>query len=223
MSKRQPLVRRIRTLRQRFGDVERIDFFNAAGRAGVASILAQLEQLAEPPRGEQPATPQSILTPADFRKARWVTRPRPGVDRMSSAWLIRRFIDPTATFAFVEKPGPSDTPFDMYEGAFTHQGSFCTFETLARRLGVTAPAVVRIGHIVHDLDMKETRYGAAETPAVERIIEGLRELYPDDHALLEQGITLFEALARSFTASEERPSTGRRRARTRQKAKKRAR
>jgi hypothetical protein len=121
---------------------------------------------------------------------------------MASAWLIRRFIDPQAAFGFVERPDDSDVPFDMYAGEFSHRGTLCTFETLAQRFNITDRAVARIGQIVHDLDMKETRYAPPEAPAVGRMIEGLRELYADDEALLQQGIGMFEALARSFSASE---------------------
>jgi hypothetical protein len=99
---------------------------------------------------------------------------------MASAWLIRRFIDPNATFGFVDQPAsappagelrrgkpPSDIPFDTYAGEFSHQGPLCTYEVLTQRFGLTAsPAVERIGRIVHDLDMHDTRYGCAETPAV---------------------------------------------------------
>lgn len=121
---------------------------------------------------------------------------------MASAWLIRRFIDAKATFAFVDHPAASDVPFDMYAGEFSHQGPLCTFETLAQRFNLTGAPVVHIGQIVHDLDMKETRYAAPEGPAVGRMIDGLRELYADDAALLEHGIEMFEALARSFATSE---------------------
>ena len=125
-----------------------------------------------------------------------------GVDRMASAWLIRRFIDPKATFGFVDRPADSDVPFDMYTGEFSHQGALCTFETLAHRFNVTDPAVARIGQIVHDLDMKEARYSPPEVPAVGRMVDGLREMYADDEPLLQHGIGLFEALARSFSATE---------------------
>ena len=134
----------------------------------------------------------------DFVKRRWVTRPRPGVDRMASAWLIRRFVDPKATFAFADKPSASDVPFDMYSGEFSHQGTSCTFEVLVQRFGITDAAVLRLAQIVHDLDMKDTRYNTPEAPAVQRMVDGLRQVHADDGALLEQGIQMFEALARSF-------------------------
>ena len=120
------------------------------------------------------------------------------VDRMASAWLIRTFIDPRATFAFVDKPAVSDVAFDMYGGGFGHRGGLCTFEVLCVEFGITSPAVNHIARIVHDLDLKETTYAMPEAPVVGRMVEGLRAGHADDAALLEQGIGMFDALARSF-------------------------
>jgi hypothetical protein len=218
---REPLNRAVRMLRERLADIERIDFGNAAGRQAAAEVLAKLERRFT----EYSRTPAPIVAaqrPADdFRNRRWVTRPRPGVDRMASAWLIRRYIDPTATFAFVDQAAAAEIPFDMYSGELSHQGSLCTFETLAQRFGLHGTAVERLGQIVHDLDVKESKYAAPEGPAVGRIVEGLRQVHADDHVLLEQGIAMFEALARSFDSPVE-PREPRRRAR-RQKSPKRRR
>jgi hypothetical protein len=198
--------RGVRRLRERFTEIERLDFFHVtAGQDAVASIEA-LERLAAGVK-EPMAIDASALSPAAFRNRRWVTRPRPGVDRMASAWLIRRFIDPKATFGFVERPADSDVPFDMYTGEFSHQGTSCTFETLTQRFNIRDAAVARIAQIVHDLDMKEIRYAPLEAPAVGRMIDGLRELYADDDTLLQHGMGMFEALARSFSATES--ATGR--------------
>jgi hypothetical protein len=188
-------------LRERLADIERIDFGKAAGRQAAAEVLATLERrLAEYTR--TPARIVAAQRPAtEFHNRRWVTRPRPGVDRMASAWLIRLYIDPGATFAFVDQPASADVPFDMYSGEFSHRGPLCTFETLAQRFGLRGTAVERIGQIVHDLDVKETRYAAPEGPAVGRIVEGLRQVHADDHVLLEQGMAMFEALARSFDSA----------------------
>ena len=143
-------------------------------------------------------TAGATLAVKDFKKKVWVTRPRPGVDRMASAWLIRRAIDPNATFVFRTKPRGSEIPFDMYTGDFGHHGDLCTFETLAARFALRNPAVASIAQIVHDLDMKEARYNRPEAPAVGRLVEGLRQMHKDDDALLEQGMAMFEALSRSF-------------------------
>ena len=203
---RDSLGRAVRTLRERFNEIERIDFSRAKGRQEAAAALAALERQSAPREGPPAGRAAPRLAPADFQRRRWVTRPRPGVDRMASAWLIRRFIDPRATFAFVDSPAPSDVPFDMYVGEFSHQGALCTFETLVDCFAVDDPAVARLGQIVHDLDMKEARYAPPEAPAVGRMVDGLRRLHADDHALLDQGMAMFEALARSFDASDGFPA-----------------
>jgi hypothetical protein len=203
------ISRAIRVLRDRFRVIERVDFFDAPAREETAAALAAVEAREARQRPSSAQTPLSAVT---FHSRRWVTRPRPGVDRMASAWLIRRFIDPNAAFAFTDRPGGADVPFDMYTGDFSHQGDLCTFEVLAERFQLTSPAVVRLGRIVHDLDMKDGKYGPPEVSAVGRLIEGLRASYGDDAALLEQGMTMFEALARSF---ESENAVGARAVRTR--------
>ena len=206
---RRRLARAVRACRERLSDLERIDFLNAPGRQEVVGALAELERFAsEPARTTAPHVAVSTLDASGFQKRRWVTRPRPGVDRMASAWLIRKYIDPKATFAFVEAAAKADVPFDMYAGIFSHEGSRCTFETLAHKFGLMEPPIVRIGQIVHDLDMKETRYAPAEAGAIGRLVDGLQQLHADDHRLLEQGMTMFEALARSFEASGDQPGSG---------------
>ena len=127
---------------------------------------------------------------------------------MASAWLIRRFIDPKATFTFRDRPAGAEVPFDMYVGEFSHQGSLCTFETLAERFDISEPAVVRIGQIVHDLDLKENRYATPEAPAVGRLVSGLQELHTDDQVLLQHGMDMFAALANSFSSSESNGGRG---------------
>lgn len=187
----------VRALRERFTAIEHIDFFKASTREAAAAAIAALEQLAARTRGPaQSAAP--LLSMADFRNRRWVTRPRPGVDRMASAWLIRRFVDPNATFAFAAQPEASDVPFDMYIGEFSHQGQLCTYEVLAQRFGLDEFLVESVGQIVHDIDMHDTRYGSAHAPAVGRMVEGLRQLHADDDVLLQHGIEMFEALARGI-------------------------
>src|SRR5262245_50620225 len=190
----------LRRIRERARELDAIDFFRSASSDEVAQLVAQLERHAR--RGQ--AMKSSIeadgatLAVKDFKKKVWVTRPRPGVDRMASAWLIRRAIDPNATFVFRTKPRGSEIPFDMYTGDFGHHGERCTFETLAGRFALRDPAVAAIAQIVHDLDMKEARYNRPEAPAVGKLVEGLRQMHKDDGALLEQGIAMFEALSRSF-------------------------
>jgi hypothetical protein len=194
------LPQALRRIRERARELDAIDFFRSASSDEVAQLVAQLERHAR--RGQtmksSTETDGATLAVKDFKKKVWVTRPRPGVDRMASAWLIRRAIDPNATFVFRTKPRGSEIPFDMYTGDFGHHGERCTFETLAGRFALRDPAVAAIAQIVHDLDMKEARYTRPEAPAVGKLVEGLRQMHKDDGALLEQGIAMFEALSRSF-------------------------
>jgi hypothetical protein len=123
---------------------------------------------------------------------------------MASAWLIRRFIDRQARFAFAvdQNAAPPDAiPFDMFGVEFSHHGKGCTFETLCTMFQLDEPGVARLAAIVHDLDLKDGRFGAPEATTVGAIIEGLQLAHPDDEALLAQGMTLFDSLYRSFEQS----------------------
>jgi hypothetical protein len=195
------LPQALRRIRERLRELEAIDFFGSPARDDVKQLVAQLERRAR--RGEpMTANTENAQDPLPIKRFKgkvWVTRPRPGVDRMASAWLIRRVVDAKAAFVFRAKPRDTEIPFDMYTGDFGHHGELCTFETIAARFAVRDPAVVQIGQVVHDLDIKEARYNRPEAPAIGRLVEGLRQMHKDDATLLEHGIEMFEALARSFS------------------------
>ncbi|MGE0362115.1 MAG: chromate resistance protein ChrB domain-containing protein [Vicinamibacterales bacterium] len=208
---RAPAVGRLADgFRERLSALERIDFFGSAGRDRVVSLLARLDEKTR--RGRPAAAAPADAGPldrADYLGRLWVTRPRPGVDRMSSAWLIRRFVDGQARFAFAADreslPSAAALPFDMFGVEFSHHGDDCTFETLCRVFGIDEPAVARIAAIVHDLDLKDGRFGAAEAATVGALIDGLQRATDDDGLLLERGITLFESLYQSFGHAERPP------------------
>jgi len=195
--------------RQRLASIERLDFFSSAGRDRVIALLADLEGAPRAASGSDGAASGNKSQGTErYRNRVWVTRPMPGVDRMGSAWLIRRFIDPAARFGFVtdaKAAGPDSIPFDMFGVEFSHHGNHCTFETLCVRFAIREPAVDRLAAVVHDLDLKDNRFGAPEAATLGATIEGLQLAFADDVVLLEQGITLFEALYRSFTQSRRTP------------------
>jgi hypothetical protein len=145
---------------------------------------------------------------ADLRGRTWVTRSGVQVDRIASAWLIRRFIDPEARFKFV--PGHGDAAasgelrFDMSEADFTHEGDQCTFEVLLRRCGVREAGLRPIGQIVHDVDLKDSRYGRPEAVGIERLIAGIAMRHRDDDARLEHGAGVFDALYEYFKRKSAR-------------------
>jgi hypothetical protein len=199
-------LRDISRYRERFQAIERIDFFGSAGRDRVASLLTALESKRTGAQGARPAAGGGDVS--QYKGRLWVTRPRPGVDRMSSAWLIRRFIDADASFAFVTdaKNAPAGAvAFDMYGAGFGHEGDRCTFETLIARFGISDRAAARLSEVVHDLDLKDGKFGAPEALTLGAAIDGLQMSCGDDHQLLEQGMILFEAIYRSFS-QQARPA-----------------
>lgn len=203
---RAPAVRRlVEVFRARLSAIEHVDFFGSAGRDRVTAVLQQLEEKASdsPTPAERPR-PAGSADAQNYANRLWVTRPRPGVDRMASAWLIKRFVAPEARFAFVadRESAPHDAvPFDMFGVEFSHQGEGCTFETLCAVFAIQEPAVARLAAIVHDLDLKDGRFAAQEAPTVGTVIEGMQLSVSDDEILLEQGMALFESLYRAFEQS----------------------
>lgn len=199
---RTPAVGRLLDVfRQRLAAIEHTDFFGGAGRDRVVTLLAQLAgHVAQRHHAAAPATRNGAAEAQRYQGRLWVTRPRPGVDRMASAWLIRRCIDPRARFGFVvdrDAAAHDAIPFDMFGVEFSHRGDQCTFETLCALFAIERAAVGRLAGIVHDLDLKDGRFGAPEAPGVAMVIEGLQLAYADDHELLHEGMVLFEALYRA--------------------------
>jgi hypothetical protein len=199
-------VRRlVDVFRARLSAIEHVDFFGSAGRDRVMAVLQQLEEKAsDSPRPAERPRPTGSADAQNYANRLWVTRPRPGVDRMASAWLIKRFVAPGARFAFVadRESAPHDAvPFDMFGVEFSHQGEGCTFETLCAVFAIQEPAVARIAAIVHDLDLKDGRFAAQEAPTVGTVIEGMQLSFVDDEVLLEQGMALFESMYRAFEQS----------------------
>jgi hypothetical protein len=187
----------LRAWRERLSAIEALDYFGAEGRDEARAAVSRLEALATGAQAvDRKVGAGGTLDPAAFQQRRWLTRPRPGIDRMASAWLIRRFIDPRAVFVFAAPDAPRDAgtvTFDMFEGDFTHQGDRCTFEVLCTRFALAEPGLRRLAEIVHDLDLKDSRFGRPEV-VLGTLVEGLQKLHGSDDDLLEQGIALFEAL-----------------------------
>jgi hypothetical protein len=133
----------------------------------------------------------------------WVTREGVFVDRIASAWLIRRFIDRDARFKFVPargyQPEPGELRFDMFEAEYTHEGEHCTFQTLLARFGLEDPALQAVGEIVHDIDCKDEQFGRPETQGVARLLRGIADDTPRDLERLERGARLFDDLYAAFT------------------------
>jgi hypothetical protein len=192
----------LQRFRERVTAAERLDYFAASGRDRVVARLEQLAAALSTPPATREGPVGGDQMADRYRGRVWVTRPRPGVDRMASAWLIRRFIDPGAAFAFAtdRHAVPAGAiPFDMSEVEFSHHGGGCTFETLCDRFSIRDRAVGRLAAIVHDLDLKDDRFGAPEALTIGAVVQGLQLAHTADAILLEHGMALFEALYRSPT------------------------
>jgi len=188
-------------LRKRFAAVVSIDFFTAAGRAAAEDALrAVTEALRTPATDSAPGADG-----AAYRGRTWVTRAGVFVDRMASAWLIRRFIDREARFAFVDEaayvPAPGELRFDMFEGEFTHEGDRCTFETLLDRFGLADPALRAIAEIVHDIDLKDEKFAREDVAGIERVFAGIAAAHADDAARLERAAQVLDELHALFAAA----------------------
>ena len=138
----------------------------------------------------------ATLSSKRFLGRMWLTRPRPEIDRVGSAWLIRRFIDPNARFVFASDPKkhPEALPYDMAEVEFSHHGDDCTFETLVKRFALDDPAVRQIAEMVHAADIDDGKYARTEAIGIDRVLKGWGRLGLSDEALLEKGGECFDAL-----------------------------
>jgi hypothetical protein len=181
-----------------------LDFFGADRRVPLEGLLAELEDRVAEPASEEPleATSSDADTLQNMRGRTWVTRQGVYVDRIASAWLIRRFIDPEARFKFVPAkgytPAPGELRFDMFEAEFTHQGDRCTFEVLLEQAGLDDPALRAIAEIVHDIDLKDAKFGRDEAAGIASLIAGIARAHPPDEERLAQGSAVFENLYASF-------------------------
>jgi hypothetical protein len=126
----------------------------------------------------------------------WLTRPRPEIDRVGSAWLIRRFIDPKARFIFSgdAKKFPEAIPYDMVDVEFTHHSDDCTFETLIKRFALDDKALRAIAEMIHDADLEDGKFQRSECVGIDRVLKGWARLGLSDEQLLEKGGECFDAL-----------------------------
>ena len=202
-------------LKRRLVDVVAIDFFGAPRRRTAHDEVGRLEARLRPPYAPVPAPARAAPAP---RGARWVTREGVYIDRIASAWLIGRFIDPKARFKFVAaegyRPRPGELRFDMFEAEYTHEGDTCTFETLVARFGLGDRALRIIAEIVHDIDCKEAKFGRPEAPGVERLIAGIAQQHARDTARLVHGAALFDALYAALAATAAETAAARKAKRT---------
>jgi hypothetical protein len=183
-------------LRRRFADIVEIDFFEGPLRARIETALAKLEQ-----PGPSESGAKRKAKPSDYLNRVWMTRPCPGIDRVSSAWLVRRFIDPKARFVFGADPTvhPDAVPFDMFcPQGFGHRGEDCTFETLYKQFAIRDSRVKRIAEMIHDADIGDEKFSQVEALGLDKVLNGWAKQNFSDEELLKKGMELIEGLYQSI-------------------------
>lgn len=193
--------------RERIG---KIDFFGAPSRADSERAFKEGQALLARARTvsvRRAPEPPPALSRKELRGRVWVTRTSPHIDRLATAWLVRRFVDAKAKFKFVTPPyvaGQKELRFDMPEGEFTHFGDWCTFETLIHRLELADPALAQLAEIIHDIDLKDRKFSRPEASGVALAIRGLCRSHPEDADRMEAGLVFFEGLYGALAAEEKR-------------------
>jgi hypothetical protein len=179
-------------LQRQYSDIRRIDYFDSPEGTQIAAQLAKIAQMLAPITYPSPQIAR--VTIEEYKNRHWVTRPKPHVDRLACAWLIRRFINPQATIRYAHQPESEEVTFDMNEAEFGHTGNLCTFETMIRAFDLSAPGLSLLAEIVHEIDLQDERYFHPEITGVEAILTGWLQLDLPDTELEKHGIALFEGL-----------------------------
>lgn len=191
-------VKQLHKLKKQFQDIVSIDFFRASEREAAHAAIAEAESLLKNSVRSAPKLPAQ-----NIKGRTWITRKGIYADRMSSAWLIRRFIDSEARFKFVSaksyRPETDELRFDMAQAEFTHENDLCTFEVLKERFNLEHPALAAIAEIIHDIDLKDEKFSRPETAGITAVFSGIAMREPDDETRLEQGTVLLDSLYEYFS------------------------
>jgi len=202
LEKRAEARSQLSRIRKRLAELVSIDFFGASGRLGVESLLTELEARVTEDTIMSAEPSNTAGSIADLEGRTWVTRRDVHVDRIACSWLIRRFIDPEAAIRFVQgkayAPKPGELRFDMFEGEITHEGDRCSFEVLLTRAGLADPALEAIAEIVHDIDLKDGKFGRDETTGIASLISGIASANEGDEQRIAQAAPVFDNLYQYF-------------------------
>ncbi len=176
-------------LTKQFRELRQIDFFDSPRGHDVAMLLRRAE-------GPRRLAKLQTLDVRQFRGKTWLTRPRPEIDRVGSAWLISKFIDPKARFVFAPtaRAVPEAIPFDMLDAEFSHHGNYCTFETLTKRFAISDKSVAKMGEMIHDADLDDARFQRTEGVGIDRVLKGWAKEGLPDEEILRRGFECFDAL-----------------------------
>src|SRR6267143_4266920 len=177
-------------IRKQFREIRQTDFFNCPRAQDVEMLLRKME-------GSQSGEASGPkVARRDYRGGTWVTRPRPEIDRVGSAWLIRQFIDPKAKFVYAKKIRANGraVSFDMLDAEFSHHGEDCTFETLVKRFRIQDKMVHKMSEMIHDADLDDGKFERTECVGIDRVLKGWAREGISDQEILRRGLQCFDAL-----------------------------
>jgi len=194
------ILERLEKLRKKYAEAAQVDFFESSEGASVAGQIRNIQQAIR----QGPSSDSTVVSVpvSEYQGRRWLTRPRPHVDRLACAWLIRQFIDPKAEIRYATDPQPDEVTFDMRGAEFGHKGDRCTFETMLSAFNLNETALHVVAEIVHDIDLRDGRYARPEADGIDIILKGWLLAGLSDSELESRGIELFESL---YTAFSRRP------------------
>lgn len=191
----EPLKGRLEALKRELDRIRAIDYLDSpAGRRAAGLWETASKRLRAAEQRPRPAGSRHHAVPPPG--STWVTRPRPHIDRIASAWLIKRFIDPEAKFGFADEAdvAKKGIPFDVLGAEYGHHGEDCTFETLLKRAGLKDRRLKVIAEIVHEADLHDAKFARPEARGVDLAVRGLATTIQEDEELLERGMVVFDGL-----------------------------
>lgn len=194
------LKKEFEQLKETFVQLQRINFFSNKSAKNAGTVIQQISQYLRNTQQSGISTPVGHYSRKIFHGKTWATRKHIHIDRLCSAWLIRRFIDSKAKFTFVpEAKFPKGAiPFDAVGAEFSHHGDDCTFETLLKVFQIKDRALHSIAQIVHDIDLKDQKFGRPEAEGIDVIVRSLSDSLRDDHKVLEIGWVMLDSLYKHF-------------------------
>lgn len=200
---RKGFEKEAKQLRETFDEIRSLDFFSDSHPKQLLQTLTEISKLLSVDAETSKSTPIRICSVKDYQKKIWTTREGIHIDRLSSAWLIRRFIDRSAKFVFApEKKLPANAiPFDVFGAEFSHHGEDCTFETLMKAFRIQDRALQEIAEIIHDIDLKDHKFSRVEANGVDLVIRSLGDSIDDDHEFLEIGSSILNGIYQHFSKS----------------------
>lgn len=213
MAQKTKFEAEVKKLRTRIDEIISLDYFPAPNREeaeeAIMTCLEIIERFKVSPRKKQPAqtvSPMKVYDKKGFQNETWVTRKGLHIDRIASSWLIKRFIDKEAGFSFIREGSTlkNGIGFDIYDIEFSHRGEDCTFEVLLKSFNLKDPVLVRISEVVHDIDLKDDKFGRKEAEGINQVIIGLSQKLNNDKKLLAGGMEIFDSLYQYYSSQKRK-------------------